>query len=61
VRTADAIVIENEAARLAGLRAGLCPCWLGSPLLAVFVSRGLPTRQSGVVVNERSAAKASSA
>jgi hypothetical protein len=45
--TAKAIVDENEAARLDGLRASLSVLALIS-LLALFFSRGVPTRQPGV-------------
>jgi hypothetical protein len=45
--TAQAIVDENEAARLDGLRASLSVLALIS-LLALFFSRGVPTRQPGV-------------
>ncbi len=44
--TADAVVEENEAARLDGLRAALAVLALIS-LLALFVTRGIPTRQPG--------------
>ena len=44
--TADAVVEENEAARLDGLRAALSVLALIS-LLALFVTRGIPTRQPG--------------
>jgi hypothetical protein len=43
---ADAVVAENEAARLAGLKAGLCVLALAA-LLGMFVSRSFPTRQPG--------------
>ncbi|HSE08865.1 MAG TPA: MFS transporter [Nocardioidaceae bacterium] len=46
-KTADAVVEENEAARLAGLRASLAALALIA-LVALFLSGGIPTRQSGV-------------
>jgi len=44
--TADAIVDENEKARLAGLRASLATLALMA-LLALFTARSIPTRQPG--------------
>jgi predicted MFS family arabinose efflux permease len=44
--TADAIVAENEEARLAGLRAALAALALVA-LGALFAARGIPTRQPG--------------
>ena len=44
--TAAAIVTENEAARLDGLRAALAVLALIA-ILALFLSRGIPTRQPG--------------
>jgi hypothetical protein len=44
--TADAVIRENEAARLEGLRAALSVLAVLA-LLAIFTSGGLPTRQPG--------------
>jgi MFS family permease len=44
--TADAVVEENEKARLAGLRASLATLAVVA-LLALFLSGGIPTRQPG--------------
>jgi hypothetical protein len=44
--TADAIVAENEQARLAGLRSAIAALAL-TALLAFIFARGIPTRQPG--------------
>jgi hypothetical protein len=51
--TAEAVVAENERARLDGLREALSALAIGA-LLALFLTHGLPTRQPGAPPEGRS-------